>query len=103
MKRPDIAKVMFHLNGEPMIKNVVNLAVKIGSDRIIVVVGHYRDAVMDYVKKIAPSVEFAIQEEQLGTGHAVMQTEKMLKFSCRDVKNRRKHLSSNIHLEHYWE
>ncbi|MFN3134859.1 MAG: sugar phosphate nucleotidyltransferase [Candidatus Kryptonium sp.] len=85
MKRPDIAKVMFHLNGEPMIKNVVNLAMKINSDRIIVVVGYYRDVVMDYVKRIAPSVEFAIQEEQLGTGHAVMQTEKMLENFNGDV------------------
>lgn len=85
MKRPDMAKVMFHLNGEPMIKNVVNLALKINSDRVIIVVGHYRDTVMDYVRKIAPSVEFAIQEEQLGTGHAVMQTEKLLENFNGDV------------------
>lgn len=78
MNRPDIAKVMFHLNGEPMIKNVVELAFKINSDRVIVVVGHFKDVVMGYIKKIAPSVEFAIQEQQLGTGHAVMQTEKLL-------------------------
>jgi UDP-N-acetylglucosamine diphosphorylase/glucosamine-1-phosphate N-acetyltransferase len=85
MKRPDMAKVMFQLNGEPMIKNVVNLALKINSDRVIVIVGHYRDAVMDYVRRIAPSVEFAIQEEQLGTGHAVMQAEELLKNFDGDV------------------
>lgn len=85
MKKPEIAKVMFQLNGEPMIKNVVDLALKINSDRIIVVVGHYRDAVMDYVRSIAPSVEFAVQEEQLGTGHAVMQTEGLLKNFNGDV------------------
>lgn len=85
MNRPDIAKVMFHLNGEPMIKNVVELAFKINSDRVIVVVGYFKDVVMDYVKKIAPSAEFAIQEQQLGTGHAVMQTEKLLKNFNGDV------------------
>ncbi|MCS7230020.1 MAG: sugar phosphate nucleotidyltransferase [Candidatus Kryptonium sp.] len=85
MKNPDMSKVMFYLNGEPMIKNVVNLAFKINSDRVIVVVGYNKEMVMDYLKRIAPSVEFAIQEEQLGTGHAVMQTEEMLKNFDGDV------------------
>ena len=86
MKKPDMAKVMFHLNGKPMIDNVVRLALDIGSDRVIVVVGYHRDMVISYIKQnISSDVEFVVQEEQLGTGHAVMQTEKILKDFDGDV------------------
>jgi UDP-N-acetylglucosamine pyrophosphorylase len=86
MNNPNIAKVMFHLNGRPMIDSVVRLAVKLKSDKIIVVVGHHKDMVMNYItQNIAPDVEFAIQERQLGTGHAVMQTEPLLKNFDGDI------------------
>ncbi len=85
MKNPDKAKVMFEVLGKPMIEHVVALAHSIESARTIVVVGFHREEVMAHVKKVAPQVEFAVQEPQLGTGHAVLQTESYLKNFEGDV------------------
>jgi len=101
MKKPDKPKVMFEVNGKPMIQYVVELALKVNAHRIIPIVGHHRELVISFLTKIIPELpspteggshetphgsedvsnavfDFAIQEEQLGTGHAVMQTEKLL-------------------------
>lgn len=79
MKDPSKAKVMYEILGKPMIHYVVDLANQIKSSKTIVVVGYQRDSVIDYLHKSHPTVEIAIQAEQLGTGHAVMQTEDNLK------------------------
>lgn len=79
MKDPNLPKVMYKVNGKPMVHYVVELARRLGSDSIIVVVGNRREIVTLYLKQeFGDSVVFAVQEEQLGTGHAVLQTEKML-------------------------
>jgi len=79
MKDPDLPKVMYKLNGKPMVHYVVDLARQIGSQSVIVVVGNKRELVMDYLRRsFGDGVLFAVQKEQLGTGHAVLQTEDML-------------------------
>ncbi|MGA7161649.1 MAG: sugar phosphate nucleotidyltransferase [Bacteroidota bacterium] len=85
MKNSEKAKVMFEVAGKPMIQHVVDLAIDLDSDRIIAVVGFYRDSVMAHVRRVTPKVEFAVQEPQLGTGHAVMQTKTFLKDFHGDV------------------
>ena len=85
MKNSEKAKVMFEVAGKPMIQHVVDLAVALNSSRIIAVVGFYRESVTDYLHGTAPSVEFAVQEPQLGTGHAVMQAKNLLKDFRGDV------------------
>ena len=85
MKNSEKAKVMFEVAGRPMIQHVVDLAVALDSSRIIAVVGFYRESVTNYVRRTSPSVEFAVQEPQLGTGHAVMQTKKLLENFRGDV------------------
>lgn len=102
MKNPDKPKVMFEVNGKPMIQYVVELALKVDAHRIIPIVGHHREQIISFLTDLIPELpspteggshetprgsedasnavfDFAIQEEQLGTGHAVMQTEKILK------------------------
>jgi len=74
MKDPSRAKVMYELNGRPMIHYVVDLAVELGASKIVVIAGHQRQVVTDYLAKSHPSVACVIQEPQLGTGHAVMQS-----------------------------
>ena len=74
MKDPSRAKVMYELNGKPMIHYVVDLAGDLGASNIVVIAGHQRQIVVDYLAKSHPSVACAIQEPQLGTGHAVMQS-----------------------------
>lgn len=79
MKNPDMAKVMYEICGKPMLAYVVELSQKINPDRLIVVVGWQRKMVIDYIESKYDKIEFATQTDQLGTGHAVMQTEELLK------------------------
>jgi bifunctional UDP-N-acetylglucosamine pyrophosphorylase / glucosamine-1-phosphate N-acetyltransferase len=80
MKSPDKPKVMFEINGRPMIDYVVELAFKTGADVVVPIVGHHREQVIDFLnnKYKDKDIQYAIQAEQHGTGHAVMQTEDSL-------------------------
>ncbi len=79
MKNPEMAKVMYEVDGKPMVHHVVDLALRLHSTRIIVVVGYQREIVVGYLQKTySGRVEFAEQREQRGTGHAVMQAEPIL-------------------------
>jgi len=85
MNNPDMAKVMYELNNKPMVEYVVELASKLQAQRILLVVGWQKQTVIDHMKKSFPSVEFIEQAEQLGTGHAVLQTTGALKEFDGDV------------------
>lgn len=85
MKNPDMAKVMFDINGKPLVEYVVELAVKLQALKTILVVGWQKQSVIDHVSKINPNVEFVEQGELLGTGHAVLQTAGVLKEFEGDV------------------
>ena len=79
MKSPDIAKVMYEINGKPMVDYVVNVAMKLQAERILLVVGWQKQSVIDHISAISSNIEFVEQEQQLGTGHAVLQTDEALK------------------------
>ena len=81
MKSPDKPKVMFEICGRPMIQYVVELALDVNAEKIVPIVGHHREQVIDFFGKLYPDehIEYAVQAEQLGTGHAIMQTESLLK------------------------
>jgi UDP-N-acetylglucosamine diphosphorylase/glucosamine-1-phosphate N-acetyltransferase len=78
MKNPEMPKVMYSLGGRPMVEYVVELALKLGSMRTIVIVGHQKDTVIEHVGNVSKDVEFVEQKQQLGTGHAVVQAEEAL-------------------------
>lgn len=80
MKSPERPKVMFEINRRPMIDYVVALALGVNADKIIPIVGHHREQVIEFLDKKYPggNIEYAVQSEQLGTGHAVMQIESLL-------------------------
>ena len=63
------AKVVHNVCGKPMVKWVYSQAEKIGSDKIVTVIGHGRDQVK---AALGEDKIYAVQEQQLGTGHAVM-------------------------------
>ncbi|MCT4783839.1 MULTISPECIES: bifunctional UDP-N-acetylglucosamine diphosphorylase/glucosamine-1-phosphate N-acetyltransferase GlmU [Exiguobacterium] len=65
-------KVLHPVLGKPMVEHVVDQLDKIGVSRQIVIVGHGAEAVQD---TLGSRVEYAVQEEQLGTGHAVQMAE----------------------------
>jgi bifunctional UDP-N-acetylglucosamine pyrophosphorylase/glucosamine-1-phosphate N-acetyltransferase len=65
-----LVKVMHPLAGKPMVHWPVEAAREAGATRVVLVVGHQAETVQEYFAGAA-EIAFAIQEEQLGTGHAV--------------------------------
>jgi UDP-N-acetylglucosamine pyrophosphorylase len=85
MKDPIRAKVMYELNGSPLIHYVADLAYALEAKRVIVIVGHQRELVTEFLRREHPNVETAVQDRQLGTGHAVLQAEPHLRDFHGDV------------------
>ncbi|MCX4151644.1 MULTISPECIES: bifunctional UDP-N-acetylglucosamine diphosphorylase/glucosamine-1-phosphate N-acetyltransferase GlmU [Paraburkholderia] len=69
--RSALPKVLHPLAGRPLLAHVIDTARALKPTRLVVVVGHGAEAVREAVA--APDVQFAAQEQQLGTGHAVQQ------------------------------
>lgn len=65
------SKLLHEIAGHSMLSYAVTAATTIQPEHIVVVVGHLRDQVEAHLAEIAPHVLTAVQEEQLGTGHAV--------------------------------
>ena len=63
-----LPKVLHKVGGKPMLKHVIDAAKKAGSSREVVVIG----AGAQLVTQEISGVEFVMQEQQLGTGHAVL-------------------------------
>jgi bifunctional UDP-N-acetylglucosamine pyrophosphorylase/glucosamine-1-phosphate N-acetyltransferase len=70
--KSDLAKVLHPLLGLPMLSYTIALSLnEVKAEKTIVVVGHQADQIE---KKFTDSrIEFVRQDEQLGTGHAVLQ------------------------------
>ena len=77
-----LAKVLHPLLGRPMLHFPLAAAEALAPERIVVVVGRDADAVRE---TFAGRARFAHQEEQLGTGHAVLQAEAELEGFHGDV------------------
>ncbi|MEP4145864.1 MAG: bifunctional UDP-N-acetylglucosamine diphosphorylase/glucosamine-1-phosphate N-acetyltransferase GlmU [Halioglobus sp.] len=70
MKSP-LPKVLHPIAGEPMLQHVVNVARELSPTAIHVVVGHGAQEVQDAMAH--EPLQWVVQEQQLGTGHAVLQ------------------------------
>lgn len=66
-----LPKVLHEVCGRPMIEYVLDAARASGVSRIVAVVGHRADLVRAELSRYS-DVEFALQSEQKGTGHAIM-------------------------------
>ncbi|MBY0587322.1 NTP transferase domain-containing protein [bacterium] len=71
-------KVLHELCGKPVLGYVLDALTQAGVERKIVIVGYQAELVKETFGK-EPGVEFAVQTEQLGTGHAVMMAEPALR------------------------
>ena len=69
------SKLVQKIYGKEIIKRAVENAKKAGINNIVAVVGYMKDEIMQV---LGDEVQYAIQEEMLGTGHAVMQATKYL-------------------------
>ncbi len=69
--KSDLVKVLHPVAGRPMLDYVLNLAERMGSARISLIIGHQAELVESrYGNR---GLTFVYQREQLGTGHAVLQ------------------------------
>jgi len=66
----ELPKVLFPVLGRPMIHYVLNALREVGVAKLIVVVGYKAEDLQSELQSY-PDVEFVMQTEQLGTGHAV--------------------------------
>ena len=68
--KSDLPKVLHAVAGRPLLQHVVDLARDLHPARVVVVVGHQAERVRRAMAH-EPDLRFALQEPQLGTGHAV--------------------------------
>jgi UDP-N-acetylglucosamine diphosphorylase/glucosamine-1-phosphate N-acetyltransferase len=83
--KSDIAKVLHKVSGRPMIEYIVETAVQVAGENVVVVIGNQAEHVSDVVSSAAADVKFAIQNEQKGTGHAVKCAIPVLPKTCTEV------------------
>jgi bifunctional UDP-N-acetylglucosamine pyrophosphorylase/glucosamine-1-phosphate N-acetyltransferase len=69
--KSDLAKVLHPLCGKTLVEHVARSAQQAGVARTVVIVGHQAEQVKQALSGL--EVEFVLQAEQKGTGHAVMQ------------------------------
>ena len=74
--RSKYPKVLHKVGGKPMLQHVIDAASEAGCDEKVIIVGHEAELVEEMV---GSQGKIALQAEQLGTGHAVMQTAEALK------------------------
>jgi bifunctional UDP-N-acetylglucosamine pyrophosphorylase/glucosamine-1-phosphate N-acetyltransferase len=71
--KSSLPKVMCEVIFEPMLSYVVRAVKQAGVEDICVITGYEHKIVEDYLQTIDNNIKTALQEPQLGTGHAVMQ------------------------------
>jgi bifunctional UDP-N-acetylglucosamine pyrophosphorylase/glucosamine-1-phosphate N-acetyltransferase len=74
--KSDLHKVLHPIGGKAMLEHLLDTLLDVGIDETYLVIGHGAETVQS---KIGERVKYCFQAEQLGTGHAVMQAEPVLK------------------------
>ena len=75
--KSDKAKVLHEVFFTPMIRHVVNAVLPLNPEQIVAIVGHQQDAVQQVLQDFY--LDFAVQDQQLGTGHAVLIAENIIR------------------------
>jgi bifunctional UDP-N-acetylglucosamine pyrophosphorylase/glucosamine-1-phosphate N-acetyltransferase len=73
--RSDTPKVLHTLAGRSMLAHALHAVAKVGPQHLVVVIGKDRERVTPAVEQLAGdlgrTIDIAVQDQQLGTGHAV--------------------------------
>lgn len=81
--RSDTPKALLKVHGEPIIKRLISSVKASGADnRPSIVVGYGKEVVM---KEVGDGYDFIVQNEQLGTGHAVMVAQGALENKAENI------------------
>ena len=73
--KSNLYKVLHPVCGKPMVEHVIENMEKVGVEKIVTIVGHGAEKVQS---ELGARGEYALQEEQLGTAHAVLQAKDVL-------------------------
>jgi bifunctional UDP-N-acetylglucosamine pyrophosphorylase/glucosamine-1-phosphate N-acetyltransferase len=79
--RSGLAKVLHEIDGLPMIVHVLKALEEVSPEKTVVIIGHQADSVRERLSAEDiryDGLEFALQSERLGTGHAVQQAQEAL-------------------------
>ncbi|MEM9238641.1 MAG: bifunctional UDP-N-acetylglucosamine diphosphorylase/glucosamine-1-phosphate N-acetyltransferase GlmU [Pseudomonadota bacterium] len=76
--KSDMPKVLHPIASAPMLAHAMRAGAALDPERIIVVAGHGADAVGKAAMEFDPRAQIVLQEEQLGTAHAVAQAKAAL-------------------------
>ena len=71
-------KVMLSIAGRPILSYVIDALAKNGVRNIVMVVGYRKDQIFDYFgsgERFGVEITYVVQEKQLGTAHALAQTQ----------------------------
>ena len=80
--KSDIPKIIHKVNGVPMISKIISVLEELNSEENILILGYKKEEVLQVVGQDS---SYVLQNEQLGTGHAVMQAKEKLKDYDGDV------------------
>jgi len=78
--RSSTSKVLHEVLGKPILGRILETIESLSIERIHIIIGHQAEQIRDFVLKVqlqTPS-DIHLQEQQLGTGHAVLQAEDAL-------------------------
>jgi bifunctional UDP-N-acetylglucosamine pyrophosphorylase / glucosamine-1-phosphate N-acetyltransferase len=64
-------KVLHRIGGQSLLQRALTAARGVAPQHLVAVVGHSRETVGAHVESVDPAATLAVQEQQLGTGHAV--------------------------------
>lgn len=81
--KSDLPKVLHKINNRPLVHYVIDLALNLHSEKTVLIIGHEKEMVKEACEAL--DVEFASQDQQLGTGHAVQMTAPQLKDYDGDI------------------
>ena len=73
--KSSLYKVLHPVCGKPMVEHVIDNVSSIKAKKIVTIIGHGAEEVKSVLKD---KTEYALQAEQLGTAHAVMQAQDLL-------------------------
>jgi bifunctional UDP-N-acetylglucosamine pyrophosphorylase/glucosamine-1-phosphate N-acetyltransferase len=73
--RSDTPKVLHELAGRSMLEHALHSIATVSPQHLVVVLGHDREriapAIAEYADRLGRTIDIAVQDQQLGTGHAV--------------------------------
>jgi bifunctional UDP-N-acetylglucosamine pyrophosphorylase/glucosamine-1-phosphate N-acetyltransferase len=72
-------KVLHPVCGKPMVQHVIDQVTKLHIEQIVTVIGHGAEKVK---AELGGQSRYVLQDEQLGTGHAVLQAKDILGKNC---------------------